>query len=190
MVRPGWKRSGQPDREYALRRSATRPSELNDVRDAHDAAGPKSTAEPDGGGGVRGRRRGAQRRRPAGNECRGQCEKQRSYRSRPVLHSGLTRGCLHGRKPLERRLGTNRSARRKSPGTGSETSVTRALLVGSAAPPGAALTRVSGEGRGHMAAKEERVAYSQPPEDRTATACGESSRAGQADDDGSQDRRR
>jgi hypothetical protein len=57
----------------------------------------------------------------------------------------------------------------KSPGTRSEPPGTRALLVGSAPPPGAALTRVSGEGRGHMAAKEERVAYSQPPEDRTAT---------------------
>ena len=126
----------------ALRRSATRPNELNDVRDAPDAAARGSAAESGARRGVRDRRRGAQRRRPAANGC----EKQRSYRSRPVLHSGLTRGCLHGRKPLERRPARNSSARRKSPGTGSETSVTRALLVGSAAPPGAALTRVSGEG--------------------------------------------
>jgi len=78
----------------------------------------------------------------------------------------------------------------KSPGTGWFKPGTRALLVGSAAPPGAALTRVSGEGRGHVAAREERVASSQPPEDRTAAGLqGNSSRAGQADGDGSSDGR-
>lgn len=64
----------------------------------------------------------------------------------------------------------------KGLGTGFEPPGTRALSVGSAAPLGAALTRVSGEGRGHVAATEERVASSQPPEDRTAAGLRESPR--------------
>ena len=78
----------------------------------------------------------------------------------------------------------------KSLGSGFEAPGTRALSVGSAAPLDAALTRVSGEGRGHVAAREERVASSQPPEDRTTAGLqGKSSRAGQADHDGSSDGR-
>ena len=48
-------RSGQPDRDGAFKPSATRPSDLRDVRSAAVLAALDSAADPDAGRAVRGR---------------------------------------------------------------------------------------------------------------------------------------